>query len=177
MTPPGGQRAPSQPRFEHLGEALLFLGGVNRSLLSGLGAQNRMRAGGGGAFLQIPGIRALEAGVEKVHCPGTSRCVGGTYVEASSRSNEGAPHPRSSEGMRYIFTLLPFPAAPNPTFARAPGACGAAWRRGLPAARPFDVLRRSCDWTTACDARRLRWALVLRQPQRQPRLRLRLPGI
>lgn len=134
MTPPGGQRAPS---YAHVGEELLFLGGVNRSLLLGLGEQNGIRAGDGGAFLQISGIRALEAAVEKVHSPGTSRCVLGTYVEARSRSNEGAPHPRSSEGTRSTSTLLPFPAAPNPTFACAPGASGSAGRRGLRRSAPL----------------------------------------
>ena len=71
----GGERA---PRLAHAGEERLSLGWVHRCLAPGLGAQNGMRAGGGGALLQISGISALEAAVERVHSSGTSRCVGGT---------------------------------------------------------------------------------------------------
>lgn len=131
----------------------------------------------GDTFLQISGIRAPEAAVEKVHSPGTSRCMGGTYVESRSRAHEGPPHLSASEGMHSVSTLLTFPPVPIPTFAGFRGSSGAAERRGPPAARPFDVLRHRCDWTAAYDVRGLRWARVLRQPQRRPRLRLWLPGI
>ena len=110
VTPPGGQRAPSHA---HVVEELLFLGGVNRSLLSGLGEQNGIRVGDGGAFLQISGIRALEAAVEKVHSPGTSWCVLGTYVEARSRS-EGAPTHAPLKGRAPPPPSYPSPQLPIP---------------------------------------------------------------
>lgn len=118
----------------------------------------------GGTALTLLGVRA------------------GLHVDPRSRSSEGVPHPRSSGGTRSVPPPLPSPLpsprpARNPTFAPAPGASREAGRRGPRAARPFDVRRHRCDWTVACDVRGLRWARVLRQPQRQPRLGLRLPGI
>lgn len=64
---------------------------------------------------------------------------------------------------------------PSPSAVRA--AAGTAGRRGPRGARPFDVRRRRGDWPDAYDVRGLRWAGVLRLPQRPPRLGLWLPGI
>lgn len=85
--------------------------------------------------------------------------------------------PRSHAPRTGRATLHPSspPSPPSPTAARA--ASGRAGRRGPLGARPFDVRRRRGDWLGACDVRGLRWARVLRLPQRPPRLRLRLPGI
>lgn len=82
--------------------------------------------------------------------------------------------PRSHAPRTGRATLHPS-SPPSPTAARA--ASGRAGRRGPLGARPFDVRRRRGDWLSACDVRGLRWARVLRLPQRPPRLRLRLPGI
>lgn len=134
-----------------------------------------MKDGDGGAFLHMSGIRTPGGGGWESTAPALQGVWAGSYPKPRSRSNEGVPNPRLSDGLHSLSTLLPFPAAPNPTFAGAPGACGTAGRRDLREARPFDVHRRRCDWTVSCDVRGLRWARVLRQPQRQPRLRAPAP--
>lgn len=120
-------------------------------------------AGGGGAARRSPRAE-----------PGED-AGGATVTHARARAHAGgAPHPRPHGRDAPRSTR---PARLSPPAAAARAASGTAGRRGSRAARPFDVRRRRGDWPGACDVRGLRWARGLRQPQRPPRLELRLPGI
>lgn len=111
------------------------------------------------------------------HSPDPSGCVGGDSRRAPQPLQRRCPPPTLLRGDALHLPTPPLaPCAQPHLSSRSESLRGSreAWPR---AARPFDVRRRRCDWTVACDVRGLRWARVLRQPQRQPRLGLRLPGI
>lgn len=126
-----------------------------------------------GAFLHISGIRAREAAVESPQ-PWHSRVRGRGLTQNPASTPTRVPPPTFLQRAKVPLHLLyPLPRHPIPP-TLAPGEPP---ERPGGVARPFDVRRRPCDWTAACDVRGLRWARVLRQPQRRRRLGLRLPGI